>query len=1166
MFAFRAEALPPQRPGLVDPFTLRYRTTGQRIPVFPNELLKGRTSTQKGKFPIAAGFTWWKKAGARPRAIPTPAAGTLRPLIVLLDFADKQHNDATHPSSAYTQLFFGGGATDLSVANYWMESSYGAFTIAGTSADIIGWIRPAAAPSLPGEFFSTITSYAQITDPFTGVNLTNLRTLVADIVAYLDGPSNNLDFTPYADPATGVVNSLILVHAGTGQEDTGNTADLYSHSASLPSSSMTNDTDLNGHQVTVADYCIVPEELSFDPATGLPSPALIGSGVIVHEMGHLFGLPDLYPTSQAAGQVGNAFSGVGVFDLMGYGLWGSNLLARPDVPAHLSAWSKSELGWITPIVLSATSSKTLLPAETAASAYKVYPNGPGDESQYFLLELRGKDSAGLFDRYLPGNGVLIWRVDVEQMAGRRAANAVNNDSAFPALSVQEADLTGASPTPHLRQAFSIGATAFGVAGDFFSTSGQVFSRLLPVDGQNLTNSSPTVNTSSANHLFDSGFYVTIRNFIVSVVTNIVNAVFDLAVELPYWKVYRSTDAQPTLNSNKTLSYGFDASNRTWVGTADQGIWIFGLTTWAQINSAVLRSPRIQAMAYEPSTGSMWVGTDLSIAKVRLDQVRSDEVFPVLPSTVNVKGIRIARDLTKWFGGGRQLAIITDTGNNLPSDLAYLDQTFRLFPALQTGEQITCIEFDNVFSPDSTKDILYIGTSAGNVYRNFRETDNAVLSLYNLTLLDFRKMTALSTASNTPGAINSMAIDKTGILWVATDRGVFAFDRGDPSSPDPDVRPDRYNPFDLAGDNTVTSLVYFPPSFTSSGAHGSSGFIEPTGIAFQDTGQARSVVWVSYGDTVGATESALGGAERIDPNVLLNARIPKDPAGGINDPVNKERIGHATMKFARDTVNPGKGPAVNDLIGVGGDGSSNVWFATKNTGAVRFGSGASLSLDKTTYINEPTVANVALVDENSTAATLDVQVTGTSDGSGFALTLSKGTDNVYRGRFGFSLSATDSARNPKVILIKNLDTVTVTYRDTNPPSTKTASATWKKEVPFHDTLLIEGCFIATAAHGSAMDPDVRTLRRFRDDWLITNPGGRAFTSVYYRLSPPIAEWIARRPALRLAARCCLVPAVLLAEVALNTAPAEMIASLCIVLLLPGFLLFFSRNNTGRARIR
>ncbi|MBI5576282.1 MAG: hypothetical protein HY896_07955, partial [Deltaproteobacteria bacterium] len=787
--------------------------------------------------------------------------------------------------------------------------------------------------------------------------------------------------------------------------------------------------------------------------------------------------------------------------------------------------------------------------------------------QYFLLELRGKDGpdAALFDRYLPGNGVLIWRVDAEQMASGRAAFAVNNDSNFPALSVMEADLSDASPTPHLLQPFSIGDSAFGVASDFFSTSGQVFSRTLPVDGQNRTNSSPTINTSSTNHLFDSGFVLTIRNFIVTIVTRIVNAVFDLAVELPYWSVRRSTDPQPTLNTNKTLSYAFDGSNRTWIGTADQGIWIFSINAWTQINSSLLRSSRIQAMAYEPSTGSMWVGTDQTVAKVRLDQVRSDEVYPLVPSILNVKSIRIARDLTKWIGGGSQFAAITDTGTNQPSALRYSDLTFKV--PLLPGEQITCLEFDNVFSTDQSLDLIYIGTSAGNIYRNFRESDNSVLSLYGTTFdaLAFEKITALSEASNPPASINSMAIDRTGFLWVATDRGVFAFDRGDPSSTDPNVQADRYNPFDLAGDNTLTSLVYFPPSFTSAGAHGSSGFIEPTGIGFQNTGQTRDIVWVSYGDPVGTSESALGGAARIDPNVLLNTAIPKDNAAGIGA-ADLARIGFATMTFTRNASSPVNGPAVNDLISAGGDGSSNVWFGTKNSGAVRFGSGATLTLDKSIYINDTTVANVTLVDENSVAASLDVTVTSSSDGTGFTLSLARGTDNVYRGTFGFSKSATNSSGSPKVILVKNSDTVTVTYRDTNPPSTKTASATWKNVFPFHDSLFISGCFIATAAYGSPMAPEVQVFRRFRDARLLTNPAGRAVVSAYYRVSPPLAAFMAERPLLRAAARAVLVPAVLLAESVTGTSPAEKLAAGCVVLLLPGLVFLFPRRTIGWKRSR
>lgn len=64
---------------------------------------------------------------------------------------------------------------------------------------------------------------------------------------------------------------------------------------------------------------------------------------------------------------------------------------------------------------------------------------------------------------------------------------------------------------------------------------------------------------------------------------------------------------------------------------------------------------------------------------------------------------------------------------------------------------------------------------------------------------------------------------------------------------------------------------------------------------------------------------------------------------------------------------------------------------------------------------------------------------------------------------------------------------------------------------------KACFIATAAYGSADAPEVESLRRFRDRHLLTNPVGTAFVRLYYRVSPPFARLIARRPRLRSAVR-------------------------------------------------
>ncbi len=65
-----------------------------------------------------------------------------------------------------------------------------------------------------------------------------------------------------------------------------------------------------------------------------------------------------------------------------------------------------------------------------------------------------------------------------------------------------------------------------------------------------------------------------------------------------------------------------------------------------------------------------------------------------------------------------------------------------------------------------------------------------------------------------------------------------------------------------------------------------------------------------------------------------------------------------------------------------------------------------------------------------------------------------------------------------------------------------------------------CFIATAAYGTPLAAELGTLRGFRDRWLLTHSAGTAFTDAYYRLSPPVAQWIGPRPAARTLVRAAL----------------------------------------------
>ena len=70
----------------------------------------------------------------------------------------------------------------------------------------------------------------------------------------------------------------------------------------------------------------------------------------------------------------------------------------------------------------------------------------------------------------------------------------------------------------------------------------------------------------------------------------------------------------------------------------------------------------------------------------------------------------------------------------------------------------------------------------------------------------------------------------------------------------------------------------------------------------------------------------------------------------------------------------------------------------------------------------------------------------------------------------------------------------------------------------------GCFIATAAYGSYLDPHVYVLRNFRDRYLLTNSLGQAFVDSYYRYSPPVADFISKHETIKLAARWALTPVV------------------------------------------
>jgi hypothetical protein len=67
----------------------------------------------------------------------------------------------------------------------------------------------------------------------------------------------------------------------------------------------------------------------------------------------------------------------------------------------------------------------------------------------------------------------------------------------------------------------------------------------------------------------------------------------------------------------------------------------------------------------------------------------------------------------------------------------------------------------------------------------------------------------------------------------------------------------------------------------------------------------------------------------------------------------------------------------------------------------------------------------------------------------------------------------------------------------------------------------GCFIATAAYGNPAAEQLDLLRGFRDGVLLESGAGSQFADLYYRLSPPVADFISENGFLRTSVRKLLV---------------------------------------------
>lgn len=139
----------------------------------------------------------------------------------------------------------------------------------------------------------------------------------------------------------------------------------------------------------------------------------------------------------------------------------------------------------------------------------------------------------------------------------------------------------------------------------------------------------------------------------------------------------------------------------------------------------------------------------------------------------------------------------------------------------------------------------------------------------------------------------------------------------------------------------------------------------------------------------------------------------------------------------------------------------------------------------------------------------------------------------------------------------------TIADVNAATTTiTMDSSYSIRADFHSTTSSPGC-TATAAFDTPMAKEIGIVREFRDDYLLTSRLGRILTGLYYRLSPPLAEFITEHPSLKPVVRAGLMPAVAMSTVAINTSSVEKATILGLLLLSVALALWATRRRGRRA---
>lgn len=206
---------------------------------------------------------------------------------------------------------------------------------------------------------------------------------------------------------------------------------IWSHSGTMNLGSL---SAVDG--IVFDSYIAIAERYWFEDAP-LESAEQEPLGVFYHELGHVVGLPDLYPTVTTEGAW--AAYEVGPLSLMATGGWQETFDGAEwsNIPTALDAWSRYVLGWSNPTIV-AHSGDYAVSSQLSDAGYSQLIIPTSDPDQYYLIENRQPEGhdISLSAESTGGGGLTIWHVDNAQYRHCYGINQMNDANHRPAVMPQ----------------------------------------------------------------------------------------------------------------------------------------------------------------------------------------------------------------------------------------------------------------------------------------------------------------------------------------------------------------------------------------------------------------------------------------------------------------------------------------------------------------------------------------------------------------------------------------------------------------------------------------------------------------------------------------------------------------------------------------------------------